>query len=234
MFEGLVILFDTGYENNKRLINMSEYAECYPSQHCSALLGLHAFTGCDSTSAFKQVGKIKPNKVLDRNPRYTESFAMLGESWEVDESLYNELEAFTCRMYGQQNTKKVDEVRLQMMKKKCGEVKLDKKKVDMALLPPCNQTLMRHIKRANYQVCIWKRGHIPMTDIPLPTDNHPLGSHCGLVVAIYLKNLLIYLEQVVMKPQIQMMNMHLRWMSIMTHPGHQIVILTMINDIYVN
>jgi len=44
----------------------------------SALLGFHAFTGCDSTNAFKRKGKVKLIKLLFKSQKYIDAFSMLG------------------------------------------------------------------------------------------------------------------------------------------------------------
>ena len=56
---GITVYFETGKKNKKRLINITELGTHYTSEYCKALLGLHAFTGCDSTSAFKGKGKVR-------------------------------------------------------------------------------------------------------------------------------------------------------------------------------
>jgi hypothetical protein len=50
--QGVTILFDTGTGNKKRLIDITKLAQQYQQELCTALLGLHAFTRCDTTSAF--------------------------------------------------------------------------------------------------------------------------------------------------------------------------------------
>ena len=66
ILKNITILFDTGSGNKKRLINISEMAKSLTPMFCSALLSLHVFTGCDTTSAFKGIGKLKPLKVLEK------------------------------------------------------------------------------------------------------------------------------------------------------------------------
>jgi hypothetical protein len=60
------ILFDTGTGNKKKLIDITKLAQQYQQELCTALLGLHAFTRCDTTSAFKGIGKVKPIKTLQK------------------------------------------------------------------------------------------------------------------------------------------------------------------------
>ena len=52
------ILYDTGFGNKKQMINISHLCNHYSQSVCNALLGIHGFTGCDSTSAFKGKGKV--------------------------------------------------------------------------------------------------------------------------------------------------------------------------------
>ena len=59
--EPITILFDTG-TGKKKLINITKLAQGYTPEHCTALLALHAFSGCDCTSAFRGLGKVKPIK----------------------------------------------------------------------------------------------------------------------------------------------------------------------------
>jgi len=44
--------------------------------------------------------------------------------------------------------------------------------VDTDNLPPCRRSLSRHIRRANHQVGIWKRAHIPEPTIPKASQGH--------------------------------------------------------------
>ena len=171
------ILFDTGTGNKRRLIDISKLARDFTPGYCDALLGLHAFTRCDTTSAFKGIGKVKPVKLLQKTPRYQSVFQGLGQSWCISEDLSLELENFTCQMYKPKASKirAVDELRLVMLVDKCGraDTKLDpKKNIDLACLPPPRVCLREHIKRVNFQVGIWKRAHHQNPDIPSPMDDN--------------------------------------------------------------
>ena len=63
----LNVFTDTGNGNIRRLIDITGYASGLSIERCSALLGLHAFTRCDTISCFKGFGKVKPIKVIDKN-----------------------------------------------------------------------------------------------------------------------------------------------------------------------
>ena len=59
---------------------MSKLATLFSQQLKDAFLGLHAFTGCDTTSSFAGKGKIKPLKIMKSDNHFTEVFARLGTS----------------------------------------------------------------------------------------------------------------------------------------------------------
>ena len=44
--------------------------------------------------------------------------------------------------------------------------------VDMASLPPCRRTLEQHVRRANYQVAVWKAAGEAKPAIPSPDQDH--------------------------------------------------------------
>ena len=48
---------------------------------CTALVGFHPFTGCDSVSGFYGRGKIKPFKLMVKNDQYLTAFKELGSSF---------------------------------------------------------------------------------------------------------------------------------------------------------
>jgi hypothetical protein len=144
---GCTILFDTGTGNNKRLINMTDLVADFTQEYCTALMALHAFTHCDSTSAFKGVGKVKPIKVLQKYPKFQRVLASLGKEWDIPEEVLSGLEVFTCAMYGRSRITNVDELRCTLIKEKCcwnanGTMNVHKN-VDLCSLPPCRKALGR-------------------------------------------------------------------------------------------
>ena len=102
------------------------------------------------------------------------AFAELGESWTVPEGVVTLIEQFTCLMYESKRVKEVNELRYSRLVSKCGkDGKLSmSKKIDLSSLPPCQSSLVEHIKRVNFQVAIWKCAHIPKVDFPEPTNGH--------------------------------------------------------------
>ena len=167
------ILFDTGTGNKRRLLNITEISGRHSQRFNTSMMALHAYTGCDTTSAFKGIGKQKPIKLLKKMSRFEPAIAKLGESWEVTDAMFQQLEEFTCHLYGQPRLSSIDSARLHLLKKKCdSNGNLDpSRNIDIANLPPCSNTLKQHIRRANYQVGIWKKALDNFPEIPDPSDH---------------------------------------------------------------
>ena len=162
-----------GSGNKRRLFNVTEKARDLKPSQCSALLSLHALTGCDTTSSFKGIGKLKPHKVLEKYPKFEDSLDILGESLEIEEQHAAQFEHFVCCLYGFPRLKNIDELRFQILQRKCeNNGQLDpNKNVDLANLPPCSSSLKQHVKRSNYQVKIWKLAHENFPEIPDPSQH---------------------------------------------------------------
>ena len=43
--------------------------------------------------------------------------------------------------------------------------------VDLSTFPPCKRVLLQHMKRVNFQVCVWKRAHENYPEIQSPLDH---------------------------------------------------------------
>jgi hypothetical protein len=168
--QGVTILFDTGTGNKKRLIYITKLAQ----ELCTSLLGLHAFTRCDTTSAFKGIGKVKPIKTLQKSPQFQSTLAQIGDSWQISEDLFLQMEAFTCLLYGGKEVSCVNDLRYNKIRGKCcstGETFDASKNI---------ASMQKHMKRVNYQVGIWKRAHIAKPVYPEPT--HDNGWQCADVM----------------------------------------------------
>ena len=79
---------------------MNEIARPFGKKKCTALMALHVFTRCDTSSAFKGIGKVKPIKLLFKKRDFDECFENLGTHWNVDSAVISQLEQFTCSLYG--------------------------------------------------------------------------------------------------------------------------------------
>ena len=104
-FDGPVYM-DTRSGDHRRIIDTEGIRKNIGEDLSKALLGLHAFTGSDTTSAFMRKGKIRPLKIMQQKAQYVNAFKKLGETEEVTDDVREVLEEFTCSMYGFKATKK--------------------------------------------------------------------------------------------------------------------------------
>jgi len=88
------LLFYTGSRNNKHTLAVYKFARELKS-------AFHAFTGCDTTSAFVRKGNKGPFRMLWKNTHAVEAFNSLGTNPNtVSETTFHELQKFVCCMYG--------------------------------------------------------------------------------------------------------------------------------------
>ena len=93
------LILKTGTKSRINYVNISQLVGSLGSNLCKALPGLHAYTGCDTVSAFAGRGKLSALNLLQKNNDFCETFQKLGAEWTVTSDLYEALQAFTCEMY---------------------------------------------------------------------------------------------------------------------------------------
>ena len=121
---------------------------------------------CISSSLW--VGRIKRTHLT----LYPCAFRKLGNDWTIQDSVFEDIETFTCARYGYPWESSVNIVRSKMLKNMVGEDKplSADSKVDLARLPPCKTSLLPHVQRVNYRLCCYKKAHIPIFEWPKPYD----------------------------------------------------------------
>ncbi|XP_065184634.1 uncharacterized protein LOC135815285 [Sycon ciliatum] len=156
------LLFETGRRAASRIVDISAVAEKLGAQVCSALLGLHAVTGCDSTSSFYRIGKKKAWKVLKSKQSHQIALAHMGDNFVLPVNLQKEVEKYVCHLYGHPELESINEARYKAF---CS------RSPPPAQLPPCADSLEQHVKRANYQAGVWKRALVASPDLPSISDH---------------------------------------------------------------
>ena len=68
------LLFDTGVGNKRRLLDVHKIISEAGEDICGVLPALHAYSGCDTTSAFVRNGKLAPLKTLLRHKDFIDVF----------------------------------------------------------------------------------------------------------------------------------------------------------------
>ena len=129
-------------------------------QLCDALPGLHAFTGCDTTSSFAGKGKKGPLKLCMINRESSQAMSMLGRSFILDGATFKRSERFVCKVYGFSDDH--DDVN------ECRFLLFCSKNQQSHNLPPCQDALEKHTKRANFQAAIWRRALEADPRVPSP------------------------------------------------------------------
>ena len=85
-------------KTRRRVVDVRKVAGSLGISTCRALLGMHAYTGCDTTSAFAGKGKSSSLTLLTTDRDVTEMFLQVGQDWNLSPELMEQLEAFTCRI----------------------------------------------------------------------------------------------------------------------------------------
>jgi hypothetical protein len=73
----------TGNRQRTRYVDLTQIATRLGEAICDALPGLHALTGCDTTSSFSGRGKVRGLKAMIAYPVHMEALSQLGSSFEV-------------------------------------------------------------------------------------------------------------------------------------------------------
>ncbi|GFO24261.1 hypothetical protein PoB_005076600 [Plakobranchus ocellatus] len=71
-----------------------------PKRLRDAITGLHAFTGCDSTSCFAGKGKLKALKMLEGDQDHQDIFSRIGTLETISGQDMQVIETFVCQLYG--------------------------------------------------------------------------------------------------------------------------------------
>ncbi|XP_041466296.1 uncharacterized protein LOC121416845 [Lytechinus variegatus] len=155
------LLFHTGRGNNKRTVNLTAIRSHLGDSVANALIGLHCFSGCDSTSCFYGRSKKKALKLMTSSNDFLSAFQMFGTSFALEEGVLKTVEKFVCKLYDQ-DCSSVNTARYNKF--------LMGTKTEMNM-PPTHDALVKHTMRANYQSAIHIRCFEQFPVIPSP-HNH--------------------------------------------------------------
>ena len=92
------IFMKCGTKTRTRYISITKLAQVLGLGVCKALVGLHAFTGCDTNSAFAGRGKLAGFKLLDYD-KFQQTFSKLGKEFPLSTEVFTSLQEFTCQLY---------------------------------------------------------------------------------------------------------------------------------------
>jgi len=93
------LYFNTGVRNKNRIIDLQKIQSSL-GDSAKALIGLHVYTGCDSTSAFHGRSKKRALDLMKNSATFICTFTELSKEFTLSSSLVQGLETFACALYG--------------------------------------------------------------------------------------------------------------------------------------
>ena len=110
---------------------------------------------------------------MKSDPKFIHCFAGLGESFTASSELAEDLEEFTCKLYGD-TSKDINAARYKSFCATTSEKSL----------PPCKDALLQHIKKCAYQAAIHHRSLQQSINAPSP-DSYGWSVKDGVVNVIW-------------------------------------------------
>lgn len=93
------LYFATGMQSRARIIEISKMRLHMGEDLSAALIGLHAFSGCDSVSAFHGKGKKKIFHLVKQNKEFQGACAALGTDTTIHDDVSDKLQTLVCKLY---------------------------------------------------------------------------------------------------------------------------------------
>lgn len=138
-------------QNRTRFLNISKLCQLLGSSVAGALIGMHAFTGCNTVGTLAGCGKVSILKQLTSDMRYQEAFLGLGHAWDVSDELLKKVQEVTYLLRYQPHCTRRGEVL-------------------SSQLPPREECLLMHFIRANHQAAVSRRSLQTQPSAPSPKD----------------------------------------------------------------
>lgn len=133
------------------------------------LLFLHAFSGCDSTSAFFRQGKIKFIKTFEKNTSLQKTVAAYMDPNATPDQVAEAGAKFIVTVYTGASNKSLNETRLELFHKA-----LSKSYFNLACLPPTEAAARQHSLRVYFQIQVWKNNFLNPEQWGWKTTKHGL------------------------------------------------------------
>ena len=158
------IVIDFGLTNR---YSVSTIAEKLGAVVCQALPFFHALTGCDTTSAFKNIGKKTAYEVMlkvlpDIQNTFSTYFFHPFKQITKASPEFKAIERYVILLYSRTSSHtSVNEARMEMYFQKTQ---------NLERVPPTADALLLHIKRAIYQTGVWATSLQPQQNLPSPSD----------------------------------------------------------------
>jgi len=153
---------DFGVSKNRKMIPVHEICANIPHAIAINLPFFHAFTGCDTVSAFCGIGKRTAWKAWMSFREVDAAFGTLATSDVIHQNTMKLIERYVVLMYDHTSTcAGVNE---------CRRILYTRKNRAIENIPPTANALLQHSKRASLQAHIWKDCLSATAEIRVPTD----------------------------------------------------------------
>ena len=155
-----------GMGKHYRFYSINALCSSLGAERSHALPVFHALSGCDTTSAFKGKGKKSAWHAWQAYNEVTETFSHLArhpfEVLNVESHHFNKLERLIVVLYDKASAShSVNETRKELF---C------QRNTSMDRLPPTQNALLQHIRRAVYQAGVWTTSIHTLQVVPSPQD----------------------------------------------------------------
>lgn len=148
----------------------------YSPSHCKLsdiakknILLLHAFSGCDSTSAFFRKGKKTFVKTFEKNSSLQRTAAVFIDPNATPNQIADAGAKFIVTLYTEGSTKSLNETRFDLFQRT-----LSKNDFNLACLPPTDAAARQHSLRVYFQVQVWKNNVLNPQQWGWKTTKHGL------------------------------------------------------------
>ena len=94
--------------NTRRYLDVKRIAGTLSDELLRSLPGFHSFTGCDTTAAFINKGKLRPFDLLEKSDEFLKWFGELGEFYPPSQEVFDGIEKFVCVLYGRGRESRVN------------------------------------------------------------------------------------------------------------------------------
>ena len=83
------IFIRRGTRSCNRFVDVKKLASAVGHEVCTALIGLHPWSGCDTVRALADQAKLKALKILSKNNNFTKAISSIGTSWVILEQIFD-------------------------------------------------------------------------------------------------------------------------------------------------
>ncbi len=148
------------HTDKKRFIPIHTLFDAVTREQHNIMLAGYCLTGCDSTSSFFGHGKRKAFGLIMKKASKFQGMADLGTG-PLNKAQQEACTAFVGALYGEDDCTSLNDIRC----KKAKEVQKNIKK-----MPPTDNSLLQHMLRCIYQLCIWRTALSAVQDPPCATE----------------------------------------------------------------